>query len=135
MLKNYITESHQISKFFNASMQTRPLLQNSGSKKLLGSELFRNSIFFCIKSLRKTFKLWKLWKYSSLKRCFLYSQCCTKLLEQCNEINQNWIGLEMFDICFCIISYHYCYSFNSEKRLGTRLDAMFLPNVKPFQKF
>ena len=52
----------------------------------------------------------------NLKSCDMYLQSWTKYLEQSQEIQQNWTGLQRFNIYFSVSFDCYCQSLISQRR-------------------
>ena len=44
------------------------------------------------------------------KKVWFFRQFRTKYVELSEVIKQNWIGIETFDICFCVLYNWYCQS-------------------------
>ena len=83
------TNRNEIWMLFNASIWPKPNMQNSDYQKAIPLELFRN----LIKTLAKTFKLWKILKYRKLeesgtssKKKFVFTDNLSQSI--CSEINK-----------------------------------------------
>ena len=101
-------------------------MQNNAYKKQLIWNFNTNELLdIFLKDGRISMQLWEIkkkevWKELDLvmtKNLFARTSP-TKYLEQFKEIQENWTGLENFDIYFCVLFDCYCQSLISGSEAG-----------------